>query len=147
MCIQRLILWGPFIEYCNLYSNIKEPLTSKMQDPNSQSHSFRRGYELNQQEWVTKSRWAHPLWLAAIINMVLWVSEENHQGWVQNLFQRPSKSQFLPSLALSIPLLSSFYSPSLCSLQRRVEGRGRRGLLDLNLLSSEFRRDDMQPQR
>lgn len=81
-------------------------------------------YALNQQDWVTKSRWAHPLWQAAIINMVPKVREENHRGWVQNLFQRPSKSQFLPSLPLSIPCCHHFILPLPAPFWGEVGERG-----------------------
>lgn len=92
------------------------------------------------QAWVTKSRWAHPLWQAVIIGAIHGAREGwNQRGQAQNLPQRPSESRFLPSLALPVdPLLSSFYSPSLpAPLQREARGSERGGgIVYLTLICS-----------
>lgn len=97
---------------------------------------------LNQRDWFTKSRWTHLTWQAAIINTVLGARDENHWGWVQKPFSKTFKIP-VSTLTHSLnPFLSSFYFVlSLCSLL------GGGVLLDLNLLGSEFLRDDMQLQR
>lgn len=56
--------------------------------------------------------------------MVPRVREENHRGWAQNLFQRPSKSHFLPSLPLSIPCCHHFILPLPAPFWGEVGERG-----------------------
>lgn len=107
----RKFLCEPINGKLHLYSYIKGLLTSKERDPNELPKAFRPCWTSG----TDSQRAGGLIWLDKQPLSTRFLEREmkaTGDGY-KNLFQRPSKSQFLPSRTLSIPFCHHFILSSL----------------------------------
>lgn len=129
-------------EYCTHYTaTLGGHWHPKCRTPaNSQSHSFHIFVKAMRWTSRTESQRAGGLILSDKQPLSTWFLEwegKTTRDGRKNLFQRPSKSQFLPSLSLSIPCCHHFIRPLSAPFWGEVGGKwGGGGLVYLTLICS-----------